>query len=235
MPKKPSDVEVWLERETPRIRRALENASRYFDSKDHLTVNTLEAVYARESSFGTMLGKRGIDGPSGHFKLEVPTARRYRLSVSKENDQRFDIDHASSAAARYSKDLNTWFGERTSLGKGMYTIPVKSISERKKFVLGTFNAGEGRIARAQHLAEENGKDPRSWSAVVNYIAAAKAGPAKQEETRAYVELVPLYEAEFAKKSPANKNLKERGVRKGRYLCTEGHWVTIDDRPVFICD
>jgi hypothetical protein len=97
MPRKRSDVDVWLERETPRIRRALESASRHFDINDKLTVNTLE------------------------------------------------------------------------------------------------------------------------------------------ETRAYVEMVPLYEAEFSKKSPAKKTLKEKGVRKGRYLCTEGHWVTIDDRPVFICD
>lgn len=133
------------------------------------------------------------------------------------------------------KDLNTWFGERTSLGEGLYTLSVKSISERKKFVLGAFNAGEGRVARAQHLAEEDGRDPHSWNKVVNYIAAAKAGPKKQEETRAYVEMVPLYEAEFAKKSPVNKTLKEKGVRKGRCLCTEGHWVTIDGRPVFICD
>ena len=235
MPKKPTDVDIWLERETPRIRRALESASRYFDSKDHLTVNTLEAVYARESSFGTMLGKRGVDGPSGHFKFEASTARRYKLSVSKGNDQRFDIDRASSAAARYLKDLNSWFGEKTSLGRGLYTVPVKDISERKEFVLGAFNAGEGHIARAQHLAQEDGKDPRSWNEVVNYIAAAKTGLEKQEETRAYVEMVPLFEEEFAQKSLANKNLKEKGARKGRYLCTEGHWVTIDGKPVFICD
>lgn len=50
MPK--SDVEVWLERETPRIRKALESASRHFDGNDDLTVNTLEAVYGQESSFG---------------------------------------------------------------------------------------------------------------------------------------------------------------------------------------
>ena len=49
-----SNVDRWLERETPRTRKALENASRYFDLNDHLTVNTLEAVYGRESSFGTM-------------------------------------------------------------------------------------------------------------------------------------------------------------------------------------
>lgn len=227
MPKKqPSDVDVWIGRETSRTRRAIESASRYFDANDNLTVNTLEAVYGQESSFGTMLGKRGSTSAAGHFQFEPPTARRYGLSVSRANDQRFDIDRASSAAARYLKDLNTWFGKRTTLSEGLHASPVKSISERKKFVLGAFNAGEGRIAQAQRLAEKAGKNPQLWSDVAKYLAW---------ETQQYIEMVLLYEVEFAQKSPANKKAKEKGVRKGRYRCTEGHWVTIDDRPVFICD
>jgi len=39
-----SNVDAWLKRETPRTRRALESASRHFDTDDSLTVNTLEAV-----------------------------------------------------------------------------------------------------------------------------------------------------------------------------------------------
>lgn len=89
-----SNVDRWLERETPRVRKALESASRYFDANDNLTVNTLEAVYGRESSFGTMLGERGSSGAAGHFQFEPKTARRYGLSISKQNDQRFDIDRA---------------------------------------------------------------------------------------------------------------------------------------------
>lgn len=46
--KQPSDVDRWLERETPRARKALESASRYFDGNDRLAVNTLEAVYAKD-------------------------------------------------------------------------------------------------------------------------------------------------------------------------------------------
>lgn len=225
--KQPSDVDIWLERETPRIRKALESASRHFDGNDNLTVNTLEAVYARESSFGlpSKMGERGSARPAGHFQFEPKTAKRYGLIVSKQNDQRFDIDHASSAAARYLKDLNTMFGKRTTLGEGLRTIPVKSVTERKKFVLGAFNAGEGRIAGAQRLAEKTGRNPQVWSDVTKYLP---------KETQDYVEAVPLYEVEFSQKSPANKRMKEKGVRKGEYRCTEGHWVTIDDRPVFIC-
>ena len=221
-----SDVDVWLNRETPRIRQALESASRHFDSTDSLTVNTLEAVYGQESSFGTMLGTRGSASAAGHFQFMPETAKRYELSVSKHNDQRFDIDYAASAAARYLKDLDTMFSKRTTLSRQRETITVVSASERKKFVLGAFNAGEGRVTRAQRLAEQAGKDPQSWSDVAAYLA---------EETKQYVEAVPRYEMEFAQKSPADKGRKEKGVRKGTYRCTEGHWVTLDDRPVFICD
>lgn len=43
--KKVSNINTWLERETPHTQAALENASRHFDDKDGLTVNTLEAIY----------------------------------------------------------------------------------------------------------------------------------------------------------------------------------------------
>ena len=221
-----SDVDVWLERETPRVRKALESASKHFDGNDHPTVNTLEAVYGQESSLGTILDTRGSASAAGHFQFMPETAKRYGLSVSKHNDQRFDIDYAASAAARYLKDLDTMFSKSTTLSRQRETITVTSASERKQFVLGAFNAGEGRIARAQRLAAQAGKNPQSWSDVAAYLA---------EETKQYVEAVPRYEMELAQKSPADKGRKEKGVRKGAYRCTEGHWVTIDDRPVFICD
>lgn len=229
----PSGVDQWLERETPRIRKALESASRYFDSNDQLTVNTLEAVYGQESSFGAMLGTRGSPRAAGHFQLQSATAKRYGLSVSRANDQRFDIDYAASAAARYLKDLDTMFSERKT-SKVPDSIPVKSVSERKKFVLAAYRAGEGRIARAQRLAEKTGSDPRSWSEVQRLLEPAGADEFTAEAIRRYVERVPAYEREFARKSPANKKLKQKAAKKERVRCTVGHWRTIDDRPVFIC-
>lgn len=190
-------------------------------------MNTLEAVYARESSFGspTMLGQRGSSGAAGHFQFRPDTAKRYGLNVSKNNDQRFDIDYASSAAARYLKDLHTFFSKDTTLIGSTKTIGIKNPTERKKFVLGAFNAGEGNIAKAQRLAEKAGKNPQLWSDVQKYVS---------DETQQYIPKVLPYENEFGLKSPANKNVKEKNPRK-EYRCTEGHWVTIDDRPVFICD
>lgn len=180
------------------------------------------------------MGTRGSSEAVGHFHLKPDAATRYGLSVSKNNDQRFDIHYASSAAARYLKDLDTMFGEKTRL-KGIETIPVRSVLERKKFSLAAYNAGEGRIATAQHLAEQAGNDPELWGDVERFLEAAHATPDKAEEIRRYLEMVPAYEAEFAEKSLANKALKQKKVsnRKGR--CSDGHWRTIDGKPVFICD
>ncbi len=71
-----------------------------------MTVNTLEAIYGQENSFGIRLGTRGSTDAAGHFQFEPKTATRYGLSVSKQNDQRFDIGYVASAAARYLKDAD---------------------------------------------------------------------------------------------------------------------------------
>jgi membrane-bound lytic murein transglycosylase MltF len=236
MPQKQlSNVDAWLERETDHVRKALETASRHFDVNDNLTVNTLEAVYGQESSFGTMMGERGSSKAAGHFQFKPATAERYSLSVSKNNDQRFNIDFVSSAAARYLKDLNTIFGKKTVLSSEKNTIAVKDISERSKFAIGAFNAGEGRIAGAQRLAKESGDNPQLWADVEKFLEAAGASKDQTHETRQFVDKVLAYQAEFAEKSPADKDLKLKKPIKRTNWCTEGHWVTIDDRPVFICD
>lgn len=235
MAEAPSNVDQWLGRETPQTRKALANASRYFDGNDSLTVNTLEAVYAQESSFGTMLGERGSADAAGHFHFKPNTAREYGLRVSKENDQRFNIDYASSAAARYFKDIDNLFSKTPTMSKPSTPIAVKNARERYKFVLGAYNGGPTRVAEAQHRAEKAGKNPQLWIDVEQFLESENTKKSTADQTRQYVEKVPLHEAEFAIKSPADKKAKSKEPRKGEYRCTNGHWRTIDDRPVFICD
>ena len=218
------------------MRRALESASRQFGSGSRLTVHTLEAVYGQESSFGVLLGTRGSSGAAGHFQFKPDTAKEYGLSVSREDDQRFDLAKASSAAARYLNKLNSMFSKNTKVWGDSVTVAVKNFQERHKFVLGAYSGGQKRVADAQRLAEKAGKDPRLWADVRKFLEAAnpKKERAKENarETQQYVEKVLLYEIEFAQKSPAGKG---EMAKKGKYRCTEGgHWVTMDDRPVYIC-
>ncbi|MFH0753202.1 MAG: transglycosylase SLT domain-containing protein [Candidatus Omnitrophota bacterium] len=237
MAKKKTCVDEWVEREKlhPHIREALENASRYFARTDALSVNTLEAIYGQESSFGILRRLPGIGGAVGEFHIEKKTAERYGLMVTRNNDQRFDLDYASITAARYLKDLNRFFGKVTNLGGGRMTAPITDIVERKKFVLAAYNMGEGSVAHAQQLAKAAGKDPACWDEVKKYLEAAGVKPDTAETGREYVGDVLRNEAEFAKKSSADKKVKNKRPGKKTGACIHGHWITKDHHHVFVCD
>ena len=233
--KKASNVGTWLERETPHKRTALENASRHFDDKDVLTVNTLEAIYGQESSFGKTRRKRGMSGAAGDFHLERATAKRMGLTVSEKNDERFDVDKASAASAKYLKIHDKKFSEQTTLAGKLSTSPVEDVVEREKFVVAAFNAGEGRIAKAQTLAKQDGKNPAIWDDVKEYLESAGATPDKSKEIQEYVDKVLEYDAEFSKKSKADKTVKSGEPRKVKRLPEGGHWITLDGKHIFIED
>ena len=108
-------------------------------------------------------------------------------------------------------------------------------SERKKFAIAAYNAGEGRIAKAQALAIQDGKDPTKWSHVKQYLEAAGATPKKNKEIQDYVESVSGYESEFAEKSPADKKVKLGKPRSIKKLPVGGHWITLNGIHIFIED
>jgi membrane-bound lytic murein transglycosylase MltF len=230
---KVTNIDQWLEIETPHKQTALENASRHFSETDALTVNTLEAIYAQESSFGKNRRNRGIKGAAGDFQLEKETAERMGLTVTAKNDERFDVDNASAASAKYLKTQDRTFSKSTVLSKDISTIPVEDAVERKNFAIAAFNAGEGRIAQAQKLAKEDGKNPAKWDDVKKYLKPAGATDSKVKETQEYVDRVLENEAEFAKKSEADKSVKLGRPRKIKKLPTGGHWITLDGIHIFI--
>ena len=46
---------------------------------------------------------------------------------------------------------------------------VPNNKERIKFVLASYNAGQGHVLDARRLARKNGEDPESWSSVSKYL------------------------------------------------------------------
>lgn len=232
---KTSNIDAWLERETPHRRSALENASRHFDDQDDFTVNTLEAIYGQESSFGQNRRSRGIPGAAGDFQLEGRTAKKMGLTIGKKNDERFDVDNASAAAAKYLKMQDSAFSKKTALSEKLSTSPVKDSAERKTFAIAAFNAGEGRIAKAQQLAKEDGKNPASWDDVKKYLESAGATANKSKEIQEYVDNVLKYDAEFSKNSKADKAVKSGEPRAVKEIPAGGHWITLDGKHIFIED
>lgn len=217
-------VDIWLKKEkfNPHLREALENASRYFGRGDKLTVNTLEAIYGEESSFGVLLRKRGMDGAAGHFHIQKNTAEQYGLTITKEDDP-------------HLMDLNRYFGKPTKLSEGRVTIPIPDIVERKKFVLAAYNIGQSYIARAQQLAKEERKDPANWNDVKNFLEAAGVKPQDVRDGRKYVDDILKNELEFSQKSTADQNVKNKRPGKLEGNCVNGHWITKNHHHILICD
>lgn len=235
MPKKVSNVDKWNKRETSHQRKALENASKHFDEQDSLTVNHLQAIYGKESSYGSQRRKRAMEGAAGDFMLEKATAIRMGLNVTKENDQRFDIDDASAASAKYLKTLDSLFKEKKYLGNGIKSTPIFEKKERLKFAIAAFNAGEGRIAKAQEITKKNGGDPAVWNEVKEYLSKAGANSKKVKEITDYVDTVLEYSNEFAKKSKADKKSKFKKPDKMKNSPKGGHWITKDGYHILIRD
>ncbi len=94
-----------------------------------------------------------------------------------------------------------------------------------------------QYTKAQMAAKSDGKDATKWEIVKEYLEEAGATDAKAKEIIEYVEKVLAYEKEFAKKSKANKKLKDKEPSKVSDNNSEdGHWVTLDNgRHVFIED
>jgi len=227
------NVDAWLEKEDHHKEDAFERGSREFDDGDSLSVHTLEAIYGKESGFGAELGRRGSNGAAGHFQMERQTAQRMGMTVTTKDDQRFDIDTASVAEAKYLKTLDGLFSKEAYLGLDIKTVPVDDLNERTKFVLAANNAGEGRIAKAQALAQKEGKDPTKWDDVKQFLKAAGASNAKVKETTSYVDKTKSYEKEFRQKSKASEKDKEKGPTEIEPDSGDDHWITKDGRHILI--
>lgn len=233
-PRKP-DMDTWLESETPHLRTALERASRHFDRNDALDVHTLEAMYGKESSFGRSRGKRNSEFPAGDFQIDPSLARKNGLRVSERNDERFDLDASSAAAAKILKHSDNLFSKRSQISGDRYTSPISDPIERKRFDLAAYHAGDARIAKAQALAKQAGEDPTKWENVQKYLEAAGEKAKLADQTREYVHTVSGYEREFVKKSKADANAKYKKGKPVDPYPKGGHWVTINHRHIFIED
>lgn len=238
-----TNVDTWLQRETSHKQKALENASTHFDDKDSLDVYLLEAIYGQESSFGVgEKGDRGEAGPAGEFQMDRQTANRYGLKTEDDDDQRWDVDDSSDAAARYLSSIDNHFERGTTLVRGSNgdpdtkIHPVSDKDERVNFDLAAYNGGEAAIARAQDACAEDGGDPAKWSEVSNYLEEGGMRPGKANETRAYVQKVQDYRNQFASnpKAKVDKDAKKKKPNKlDKKPAGDTKWITIEGQPVLV--
>jgi soluble lytic murein transglycosylase-like protein len=129
---------------------------------------------------------RSIDGKSvGTFQMTAATAAEMRRKIAAGTIARPPGSDDVALGVGYLRYLDGVFTRRAQLARGLATVPVADTGERKLFAVAAFNAGEGRVARAQALAAAHGGDPTRFADVRPYLP---------DVTRTYVARVTAYAA-----------------------------------------
>lgn len=92
-------------------------------------------------------------GAKGLMQIMPETAKHLGLAESDVYEPDLNI----YAAARYINELNTRFTD------------IRNPEERKFFILASYNGGFFHIRDAMALAKKNGKNPRKWIHVAEYV------------------------------------------------------------------
>lgn len=103
----------------------------------------LAAQAYQESRFNPLA--RSFAGARGLMQIMPRTGRAYGLKNANSPEQ------SVQAAVKYLADLDEMFASKIADG-----------NERRKFVLASYNAGQGHIFDAMRLAEKVGLDPSRW-------------------------------------------------------------------------
>lgn len=98
-------------------------------------------------------------GAIGLMQLVPETGHRFGANNLKKPEQ------SIKAGVRYLQYLDK-----------LWSKTVKDSTERKKFVLASYNVGLGHVVDARELANKYGKDPTKWENNVSYYLLMKSKP-----------------------------------------------------------
>jgi hypothetical protein len=91
-----------------------------------------------------------------------------RLGI-EDNYSPFDPAQNVELGVGYLKRLHTLFSADTLLAGNLKTFAAANSSSLEKLAVAAYNAGEGRVASAQHRASKRGKDPGVYSNIEAYL------------------------------------------------------------------
>jgi soluble lytic murein transglycosylase-like protein len=109
---------------------------------------------------------------------EIAPGQRYNPFNPSQNIQ---------LGVSYLKEMRDSFSDDTKLHKGLSTTAGANEQEARRLAVAAYNAGPGRVARAQELARAQGRDPAHYRNIERYLP---------RETRQYVKKVESFAAEF---------------------------------------
>lgn len=105
---------------------------------------------------------RSWAGATGLMQLMPATARRFGLNTMQEI---------------YHPELNIKTGTKYIAWLENFWKEIEDDTERKKFIMASYNAGEGHVKDAQRLTQKYGYDPKKWDGNVEYFLLNKSKPA----------------------------------------------------------
>jgi soluble lytic murein transglycosylase-like protein len=127
------------------------------------------------------------DGRSvGTFQVLHSTKAEMRRKIAAGTVDRPPGSEDVALGVGYLRYLHDLFGKTAKLGRGLHTVAIDDHGERRLFAVAAFNAGEGRVARAQARAAAAGLDPTRFEDVRPFLPVT---------TRGYVERVKAFARE----------------------------------------
>jgi membrane-bound lytic murein transglycosylase F len=110
----------------------------------------LAALIYQESKFETEV--ESVKGAQGLMQIMPATAERFGA------EDPFDPSQSLQAGVRYLEYLNRFWMNR-----------IQDPNERMKFILASYNAGQGHVLDAYNLTSKFGKNPHKWDNVEEFL------------------------------------------------------------------
>jgi soluble lytic murein transglycosylase-like protein len=143
----------------------------------------------QESGFQTNVVSKDGHSTKGIYQLKDSTGKELLSKYhSGKKYNPFDSELNIDLGIKYLKELNEIFTNGAQIRNGLKVFSSDANSV-EKFSLAAFNAGQGRVAYAQNLAQQNGQDPSKYSSVENFLPLS---------TRQYVSSIVSKKPEFQK-------------------------------------
>jgi soluble lytic murein transglycosylase-like protein len=144
--------------------RALASAITRASQHAGVAPNLSLAVAVAESSLDP--SARSADGLSkGTFQVTGPTAAEVRGRFARRELRRPPGSEDVALGVAHLRYLHDLFSHETTLGRSVRTVAVDDPRERSRFAVAAYNAGEGRVARAQEQAAALRRDPSRFESI----------------------------------------------------------------------
>lgn len=161
-----------------------------------LAVARAESGVSGADEKDVVLNPRAVSsaGAAGLFQLMSATGKEQLQAIAPNQKYNpFNPDQNIRLGVNYLKEMSDTFSEKTPLGNGLSAIAGANAHEVRRLAVAAYNAGPGRVARAQELARVQGRNPAYYQDVAPYLP---------QETQQYVARVERFAGEFRKTASA---------------------------------